>query len=372
MTRVPLSVLDLAHIPSGTDPRPALRAVPRRARLAESLGYRRYWIAEHHFSAGLASPSPAVLISAVAAATTTIRVGSGAILTGHRTALSIAEDFCTLDALYDGRIDLGLGRSAGRGRTTREQAPGGERPVARTVEGVVIPAPYDRSAITASPRALRQRELLQQPGAQALPYPDQVAAILGFLADRYRFDDGTPASAFPGGAPGVPVWALGSSGGESARLAGQLGLPFAADYHMNPGQVLDAAGAYRQAFHPGPEHRWPYLAVAADVYVAETAVHAREVAAQRAEWVRRQRSGGGLTAYPTTDEAVAHQWTDAELELVADRTSTHIAGVPEVVVERLAALQRLTGAAELIVTMAAHDSDDVDSSLRLLAEAWHS
>ncbi|MDX6741103.1 LLM class flavin-dependent oxidoreductase [Actinocorallia sp. A-T 12471] len=369
---VPLSILDLAPIPSGGTARDALRNTLDLARNAEAFGYRRYWLAEHHLAPGVASSAPQVLIGAVAAATRRIRVGSGAVQVGHWTSLAVAEQFGTLDALYPDRIDLGIGRSGQRRAEIAAQraAPPPPRPEPRTVDGLLIPRPFDFSVLAGSD-LLKLHALLQQPGAQTPDFSDTLDEITSYFAGTHRTPDGIRARSFPGEGADPELWILGSSGGESARVAGERGLPFAANYHVAPSHVLEAVEAYRAAFKPSDVLAEPHVMVSADVVVAEDDDAARRLAAPYALWVRSIRRDGAAIPFPTEAEAAAHRWSDADRELVADRTETQFVGAPETVVERLRTLQRVTDADELLVTTIVHDHAARVSSFELLARAWH-
>jgi hypothetical protein len=197
----PLSILDLTPISSGSSPAQALRNTLDLARHAEELGYQRYWLAEHHLVPGVASSSPAVLIGAVAAATSRIRVGSGAVQLGHQTALAVVEAFGTLAALYPGRIDLGLGRSGQRRQEAARQLAAGLPPPpqpARVVNGLLIPPRYSFAHLIASPRFALNAALLQQQGAQSQDFAEQVDDILAFLGGSYRSADGLDVHVVPG------------------------------------------------------------------------------------------------------------------------------------------------------------------------------
>ncbi|MFJ9041251.1 LLM class flavin-dependent oxidoreductase [Streptomyces sp. NPDC102406] len=369
MPPVPLSVLDLVPVTSGSDAAGALRETVLLARAAEEFGYRRYWLAEHHLNPGVAGSAPALVIQAVARATSRIRVGSGAVLLGHRTPLSVVEEFGILDAFFPGRIDLGLGRSGRPRGATPPAAGAGEAGPGEgtfTDEGLYVPPPFTGfGRLVRSPRFERQAELLQQPGARTPPYADQLAELFDLLAGT-----SPGARAVPGEGADVEVWILGSSGGESAELAGERGLPFAANYHVSPGTVLEAVAAYRAAFKPSPVLAEPYVVVSADVVVGEDDATARELAAGYAPWVRSIRSGEGAIAYPTPEEARRHRWTDEDRELVADRVDTQFVGSARTVAERLAVLRRATGADELLVTTITHDHTDRVRSYELLAREW--
>ncbi|MBB5076403.1 LLM class flavin-dependent oxidoreductase [Nonomuraea endophytica] len=359
-----LSILDLAPISSGQTAAEALRDTIDLARRAERLGYRRYWLAEHHFAPGVASSAPAVLIALVAAATSTIRVGSGAVQLGHQTPLSVVEQFGLIDALYPGRVDLGIGRS-GQRRAELAKAPAFEPKDARVVDGLLIPPPFDFSRLAKHPHLVHYATLLQQPGAQTPDFAEQIDDVLAFLNGTHE------AHAVPGEGAGVEVWILGSSGGQSAQVAGERGLPFAANYHVSPSGVLEAVDAYRAAFKPSDVLAEPYVIVSADVLAAADEPTAREVAKGYDLWVRSIRTGAGAMPYPTPEEADAHIWTDADRELVKDRVDTRFVGPPEQVAEGLRVLRRVTGADELLITTITHRHEDRALSYELLADAWN-
>ncbi|WP_431896474.1 MsnO8 family LLM class oxidoreductase [Nonomuraea sp. bgisy101] len=377
-----LSILDLAPISSGGTAGQALRNTIDLAVRAEQYGYRRYWLAEHHFAAGVASSAPAVLIALVAAATSRIRVGSGAVQLGHQTPLSVVEQFGLIDALYPGRIDLGIGRS---GQRRAELATAGAHPTpaagavqepgdaggpagasggARVVDGLLIPEPFDWSVLARHPQLALQAALLQQPGATTPDFAEQIDQVLAFLRGTHR------ARAVPGTGAEVELWILGSSGGQSARVAGERGLPFAANYHVSPSSVLEAVEGYRKAFRPSEVLDEPYVIVSADAVVAEDATTARELAGPYGLWVRSIRTGQGAIPYPSPAEADAHVWTDSDRALVQDRIDTQFVGDPDTVAERLRTLQRVTAADELLVTTITHAHADRVRSYELLAKAW--
>ena len=369
----PLSILDLAPVSAGSSPAAALRNTLDLARHAEDLGYRRYWLAEHHLAPGVASSSPAVLIGAVAAATSRIRVGSGAVQLGHQTALAVVEAFGTLAGLYPGRIDLGLGRSGQRRQeAARELAAGPPPPPqpARVVNGLLIPPRYSFAHLIASPRFALHASLLQQPGAQSPDFAEQVEDILAFLDGSYRSADGLDAHVIPGEGADAEVWILGSSGGQSAEVAGRRGLPFAANYHVSPATVLEAAEAYRAAFRPSDVLDRPYLLVSADAVTAPDDATARDLAAPYSLWVRSIRTGAGAMRFPSPAEAAAHVWTEEDRELVTDRVSTQFVGSPATVAKGLRVLQDATEADEILVTTITHDHADRVRSYELLAREW--
>jgi alkanesulfonate monooxygenase SsuD/methylene tetrahydromethanopterin reductase-like flavin-dependent oxidoreductase (luciferase family) len=378
----PLAVLDLVPISSGSDATEALRNSIDLAQQTERLGYSRYWFAEHHLNPGVAGSSPAVILALTAAATSTIRLGSGAVQLGHRTALATVEEFGLLDTLHPGRFDLGLGRSGGRTPpgdaaptdTPAEPAPalvgGPAEDGRRTVRGLLIPERFSFSHLLGHPRFSLQQRLLALPGSRPQPYDEQIDDILALLAGSYRDSAGTEAHAVPGEGADVQVWVLGSSAGISARTAGARGLRFAANYHVSPATVLEAVEGYRAAFRPSAELDRPYVSVSADVVVAPTEEAARELAAGYAPWVRSIRSGEGAIPFPTPAEAAAFAWTDADRALVADRVETQFTGTAAQVADQLEVLRDATEADELVITTITHDHADRVRSYQLLAEEW--
>ncbi|WP_433889958.1 LLM class flavin-dependent oxidoreductase [Streptomyces sp. CA-111067] len=374
MANTPLAVLDLVPISSGSSAGQALRNSIDLARHAEQLGYSRYWFAEHHLNPGVAGTSPAVVLALTAAATSTIRLGAGAVQLGHRTALSTVEEFGLLDALHPGRFDLGLGRSGGRaepGAAAKVPALTATAVVdGYTPGGLRIPARFSFEKLLKSPRFALHKRLLTQPGAQPQPYDEQIADILALLAGSYATADGVEAHIVPGEGAELQVWILGSSAGISAQVAGANGLRFAANYHVSPATVLEAAEGYRAAFVPSAELDRPYVSVSADVVVAEDEATARELATGYGLWVHSIRSGAGAITFPTPDEARTHVWSAEEEELVRDRVETQFVGSPQQVADQLETLRDATGADELVVTTITHDHADRVRSYRLLAEEW--
>ncbi len=371
MASTPLAILDLVPIPSGSTATDALRNSIDLAQRAERLGYARYWFAEHHLNPGVAGTSPAVVLALTAAATSTIRIGSGAVQMGHRTAISTVEEFGLIDALHPGRLDLGLGRSGGRPPQRGE----GPDPATfgvvdgRARTGLLIPPRFSYEGIARSPRFALQRKLLQLPHAEPQDYAEQTDDILALLRGSYVSPDGLAAHAVPGESAQVQVWILGSSGGQSAEVAGKRGLRFAANYHVSPATVLEAVEGYRACFQPG-DIDVPYVSMSADVVVADDEATARELATGYGLWVRSIRSGEGAIEFPTPEEARLHHWTDEDRALVADRVDTQFVGSPKQVAGKLEQLRDATGADELIVTTITHDHADRVRSYELLAHEW--
>ncbi len=196
MASTPLTVLDLIPISTGSNAAAALRNSIDLARQAEHLGYARYWFAEHHLNPGVAGTSPAVVLALTASATSTIRLGSGAVQMGHRTALSTVEEFGLLDTAYPGRFDLGLGRSGGRPREPKAPALAGAGGATatvvngRTANGLLIPPRFSVAGLLNSPRFALQKNLLQLPHAEPQNYTEQVGDVLALLARTYRSADG--------------------------------------------------------------------------------------------------------------------------------------------------------------------------------------
>jgi luciferase family oxidoreductase group 1 len=377
MTSTPLAVLDLVPVSSGSNARQALLNSIDLVQQAEQLGYARYWFAEHHLNPGVAGTSPAVVLALTAGATSGIRLGSGAVQMGHRTALATVEEFGLLDAAFPGRFDLGLGRSGGRPPATKASGAAVEGGAAATVvdgrtpNGLLIPPRFDVAKVAGSPRFAMQKRLLQLPNATSQNYTEQVSDVLALIAGTYRDpENGEEAHIIPGEGAALQLWILGSSGGESAEVAGTRSLRFAANYHVSPATVLEAVDGYRAAFKPSDELPRPHVSVSADVVVADSEDKARELAAGYGLWVRSIRTAEGAIAFPTPEEARRHQWTGDERSLVADRTATQFVGTPGQVADQLEKLRDATEADELLVTTITHDHADRVRSFQLLAEEW--
>jgi luciferase family oxidoreductase group 1 len=329
---VPLSVLDLATVGSGSTPAQALTDTISMAGVVEKLGYQRMWVAEHHGMPAVASSATAVLIAHLAQATSTLRVGSGGIMLPNHSPLVIAEQFATLEALHPGRIDLGLGRAPGTDQVTA--------------------------------RALRR---VQGNGRDAADtFPDDVVELISYLLPR----EGAPGhpAAVPGSGYLPEVWLLGSSL-FSAQLAGMIGLPYSFAYHFAP-QLLDAAlETYRTNFRPSILHDAPRAMVAVTVLAAPTEDEARWLSGSSALNTVLLRTGR-LGPLPSPEEAAAYSYTPAEAALVEDTTSSHLIGTPETVYEGLVRLQERTAADELMISTRIHSYEDRVRSLALVAETW--
>ena len=321
---VPLSVLDLAVVPSGSTSAEALRNCVAIAQQVEQLGYTRFWVAEHHGMLGVASSAPAVLIGAVAAATSRIRVGSGGVMLPNHAPMVIAEQFGMLEALHPGRIDLGIGRAPGTDQRTA--------------------------------RALRRT-----PDLSAEDFPQDLMQLRSFFAGT---EPGLTAVPAQGNTPGL--YLLGSSG-FSAQLAGMLGLPFAFAHHFSGENTLPALALYRSAFRPSATLAEPYALVCASVLLADTTADARAMALSGALSFVRLRSGRP-GVFPSAAEAAAHPWTPQEWAWAQDRIDGQVVGDPALASEQLDHLLRATEADELMVTTMTHDPAARLRSFHLLAE----
>lgn len=327
-----LSVLDLAPVAAGATPAEALARSVELAALAERLGYRRFWVAEHHGMPGVASSAPAVLLAHAACATSTIRIGSGGVMLPNHAPLAVAEQFGMLEALHPGRVDLGLGRAPGTDHLTAG--------------------------------ALRRRAR----GSTAEEFPAQLAELLAFFDGTFP-DDHPYRAINPVPARGYrpALWLLGSSQ-FGAVLAGAMGLPYCFAHHFAPAETDTAVAAYRASFQPSSTLAAPQLMVGVAVLCAPSDEEAEYLAGASRLSTLRLRTGrpGPL---PTPEEAAAHPWTIEERQAVATWTAGHVVGGPARVRQRLEALLERTGASELIVTTAAHDPAHRRRSLTLLAEA---
>jgi luciferase family oxidoreductase group 1 len=327
-TPVPLSVLDLSPVTAGSTSAQALRNTIELAKHTEALGYTRFWLAEHHNMPGIASSAPAVLIGQVAAATATIRVGSGGVMLPNHPPLVVAEQFGMLTALHPDRIDLGIGR-----------APGTDPRTAQALRRSAGPLSAD-------------------------DFPQQLAELMDYFAT----DSDGPIHATPAAGNQPPVWLLGSSG-YSAQLAGLLGLPFAFAHHFSAENTLPAVALYRRSFTPSPVLDRPYVLIAASVLAAEDDERAEWLAGPMALSFLRLRQGrpGVL---PTPEEAAAYEYAPIERAFMADRRRGQILGGPDTVRKAVEELVESTGADELMVTTMVHGFEDRLRSYELLAGLW--
>lgn len=322
---VPLSILDLAFVPEGGTPADALHRALELAQHAERWGYRRFWLAEHHNMVGVASAATAVAIGYVAGGTRTIRVGSGGIMLPNHSPLVIAEQFGTLESLYPGRIDLGLGR-----------APGTDQ---RTV------------------RALRRDPL------SAESFPQDVVELRALLGP---LRPGQAVQAVPGTGLDVPLWILGSSL-FGAQLAAALGLPYAFASHFAPDDLLAALATYRASFRPSPSLAAPHAMVAANVVVAETDAEARRLFTSIQQGVTNLLRGVRGLLQPPLDDIETY-WSPAEKAHASRMLARSFVGSPATVRASLERFVAETRADELIVSAGIHDQSARLRSFELLAQ----
>lgn len=342
---VPLSVLDLVTVGQGRTATQALRTSVDIAKLTESRGFHRFWVAEHHSMPGVASSSPAVILAHIAAHTERIRLGSGGVMLPNHAPLVIAEQFGTLEAMAPGRVDLGLGRAPGTDGATAA--------------------------------ALRRSDRLNE-GAD--DFPQQLMELIRFLDDD--FPDGHPYARIhavpgpvqatsPGGVQSAhrpPVWLLGSSG-FSARLAGTLGLPFAFAHHFSAQNTIPALDLYRESFRPSAVLDAPYALIGVSALAADDEREARRQVLTGALSMVRLRTGRpGLI--PSPEEAAAYDFSPMEREFVDGWLANVIHGTADEVRGGLDDLAKRTGADELMITANAHGGEARLRSYDLIADAY--
>ncbi len=330
---VPLNVLDLASRGAGESNADAVAGSVRLAGIAESLGFHRFWVAEHHGMPSVASSSPPVLIAAIAARTERIRVGSGGVMLPNHAPLVVAEQFGTLRALYGDRIDLGIGRAPGTDQVTA-------------------------AALRRSADAL---------GAE--DFPQQLLDLIGFFTGGFGPNDPLAGiRAVPGLGDMPEIWLLGSSG-YSAQVAAALGLPFAFAHHFAGEHTEEALGLYRERFAPSAYLAEPHTMIAVTV-----------VADEDPEQVRRQSLPGALTFLQmrrgqkpepvSVEEASRYEFSQLELDFIAQRNARQAFGTPDVVRDRLASLLASTGADELMIASGAAEPDARAHSLEIVARLF--
>ncbi|MGH9024011.1 MAG: LLM class flavin-dependent oxidoreductase [Acidimicrobiia bacterium] len=327
---VPLSVLDFSPVGPGSTPAEALLGSTELAREAERLGYRRYWVAEHHGIGGIASSSPAVLIAHLASSTSTIRVGSGGVMLPNHAPLVVAEQFGMLEALHPDRVDLGIGR-----------APGTDELTARALRRSAAPLSDD-------------------------DFPGHLKELIWFFTGSFPAEHPYHGiSAVPGLGNRPAIWLLGSST-YSAQCAGLLGLPFSFAYHFAAPNTEPAIAAYRNRFRAVGELERPYVMVAVSVVCAETDERALTLALPSGLAFLRVRAGrcGPL---PSVEEAQRYPYTPAERETIRQWTASQVVGSPETVKRQLGELVQRTGADELMITTLLYGQDERLQSYRLLA-----
>ena len=326
---VKLSVLDLAVVSDGETSADALAATTQLAQRAEELGYHRFWVAEHHNMALVASTSPAVLIAHVAASTTRIKVGSGGVMLPNHPPLVVAEQFAMLEALHPGRIDLGIGR-----------APGTD--------------PATAAALRRSPDAL---------GAE--DFPRDLLDLMGLLGDQ-RIEHGTWTRfrATPVATSHPEIVLLGSSG-YSAQVAGQLGLAFAFAHHFDVPGTMEAISWYRDSFRPSSVLTEPYTIVTASVLAADDAETADHLAGPARLAVLAIRTGRPA-ALLSPDAAAIHP----DLPVARAMPSNRIIGTGAEVVDALRELAIRTEADELMLSTMAYGVDERTRTLELVSTGW--
>jgi luciferase family oxidoreductase group 1 len=326
--RIPLSALDAAPVWTGTTATQALRHTIELAERVEQLGYLRFWVAEHHNLPSLATAAPAVLVGAVASATSTIRVGSGGVMLPNHPPLIVAEQFGTLEALYPGRIDLGIGRAPGTGQPTA--------------------------------RLLRRGQV-----------DEDLPALIAELDSYFAAVPGRPGPALQGGVSvenRPPMVLLGSSPG-SAQLAGSLGLAYAYAHHINPAATIAAVNAYYDAFKPSARFSKPHLILAAMVFAAETDSEARALAEPFLVGQVIMRWGDLNALYPSPEEAAAFRYTPEQLEWARDRLDRQVWGSPDQIREQISELTSATSAKELMAVTMVYDQAERLRSYEVLASA---
>jgi luciferase family oxidoreductase group 1 len=325
-----LSVLDQSPIRAGATPAEAIAETVALAQLADRLGYHRYWVAEHHSSGGLAGTAPEILVTRLAAATSAMRVGSGGVMLSHYSPLKVAETFRVLEALYPGRIDLGIGR-----------APGAD--------------------------ALTTRALQHGPGALGAEYfPSQIADLIGFLRNVMPADHPfAPVRAQPQGPAAPELWLLGSSD-QSAAVAAHFGCAFSFAHFITDQGGPEVTAAYRKYFHPSPWLAAPRGSIGVFVLCAESETEARRLALSRELW-RLRLDQGELGPIPSVAEAEAHPYSREDRLRIAVMRRRAVVGAPEQVKEQLLALGATYGVDEFVVVTICHDPAARRRSYELLA-----
>lgn len=325
---IPLSVLDLSPILVDGTPADAFHRSLDLAQHVEKRGYNRYWLAEHHSMPGIASAATSVVIGYVAGGTSTIRVGSGGIMLPNHAPLVIAEQFGTLESLYPGRIDLGLGR-----------APGSNQATARALRREISD---DGSEF---PRQLNELRAFLQPAAEA-------AAI----------------QAVPGAGLNIPIWLLGSSS-YSAQLAGHLGLPFAFAGQFSPDYMLNALQLYRQTFRPSATLDAPYAMVGVNIFAAETEEEAQHLATSQQQ-MHLSLVRGTPGKLPPPIENMDDAWLPHERISVESMLRASIIGDAAIVKEKLQAFLDMTQADEIIINSMIFDHAKRVRSYEIVADVW--
>jgi luciferase family oxidoreductase group 1 len=328
-----LSVLDQSPIRSGRTPADAIQETLQLAAAADRLGYRRYWLAEHHSSEGLAGSSPEILIGQVAARTSQIRVGSGGVMLSHYSALKVAENFRLLETLFPGRIDLGIGR-----------APGSDR----------------RTAMA----------LAHGPGRLGIEhFPAQIRDVIQWVHNAVEPEHTfAGVRAMPVGPTAPEVWLLGSSA-DSATYAAHFGTAFSFAHFINANGGDEITGMYKAYFQPSDWLPEPKVSVGVFVICADTDEAAQRLRLSRDLSIARRYTGGG-GPYPTVAEAQAHLWTPQQIAIAEQNRNRAIVGAPEQVKAQLEALAAQYEADELVVVTITEDEQSRLRSYELLADVF--
>jgi luciferase family oxidoreductase group 1 len=330
---VPLSVLDLSPVAVGSSGAVALRNSLDLARLADDLGFTRYWVAEHHNLPSIASSAPDIMIGQIAAATARIRVGSGGVMLPNHAPLTVAERFKVLEALFPGRIDLGLGRAPGTDPVTSY--------------------------------ALRRRQDMSGDDDFLQRFQELI------LFESRAFPEGHPfrnVRAMPEDVALPPIWLLGSSG-YSAQLAAMVGAGFAFAHHFADHDAADAMLSYREQFKPSPARATPYAVLACAVVCADSDAEAERLASTiDLNFVRRSR--GEYLPLASPEEASAYPYSPAERGLIARHRARLFVGSKAKVLDRLTSMIAATKADEVMVTTMLYDHGARRRSYELLAEAF--
>jgi len=325
---VQLSILDLVRVREGDTPKAALDSARDLAGHAETLGYRRFWVAEHHNMPGIASAATSVVIGHIAAGTRHIRIGAGGIMLPNHAPIVIAEQFGTLAQLFPGRIDLGLGRAPGTDQNTM--------------------------------RALR-RSLVNSDA-----FPQDVLELQSYFADPIERQ---AVQAVPAGGTEVPLWILGSST-YGAQLAAALGLPYGFASHFAPDLLGDALAIYRERFKPSAQLDRPYATIGVNIIAADSDAEARRLATtQQMSFVNIFRGARGLSQPPIDD--IDSFWSPREQAQVMRMLARSIVGSPETVQAGIAALVAETGADELMIVSDVYDQAARWRSLEIIADVAH-
>jgi luciferase family oxidoreductase group 1 len=322
---VPISILDLVPVILGETPREALRKSLDLVQHAEAFGYKRYWVAEHHNMTGIASAATSVVIGYLAGGTSTIRVGSGGIMLPNHSPLVIAEQFGTLESLYPGRIDLGLGRAPGTDQRTL--------------------------------RALRRESV------RVDSFPEDVLELKLLLAEA---KPAQPVRAVPGAGTEVPLWILGSST-FGAELAAALGLPYAFASHFAPDDLFDALQIYRKQFKPSKQLDHPYAMVGINVVAADTDEKARRLFTTVQQSFTNLLRGAPGKLQPPIDN-IEEYWTPAEKHQASRMLKYSIVGSPETVRRDVESFVAQTRADELMVVSSLYDHAARIRSYEIVAE----